>query len=133
MLLETPLRSELPSNTSDTQAFVWEQFDFDLCRDLRQGMYVWAVFAVLCFAFGFPASAAILVDMFKSNTIRVSSRVHHITPLPLSSMHQGHPPTQPQLRLWPQGPDSTGCQKLVKEPQGPSIQGSPHCDRTSGR
>lgn len=49
------------------------------------------------------------------------------------------PPPQPRLQrwLWPQGPGSTGCQRLEmwrpRSPPGPSIPGFPRCDRSSGR
>lgn len=68
MLLEMYLHSKLLSNSS-TYGFVWEHFDFDMCKDkgLKEGSYVWAFCATVCFALGFPASVAILWEMLKTN------------------------------------------------------------------
>lgn len=69
MLLETYLHSKRLSNSSDTYGFVWEHFNFDMCKGkgLEEGSYVWAFCATVCFALGFPASVAIIWEMFKTH------------------------------------------------------------------
>lgn len=63
MLLETNLH---PSNSA-TSGFVWEEFDFTLCDSFAGSKYTWAAANLLCFALGFPASVAILWEMFKTH------------------------------------------------------------------
>lgn len=61
--------SKLLSNSSATHGFLWEQFDFDMCKGkgLEEGGYFWGFSTTLCFALGFPASVAILWEMLKTH------------------------------------------------------------------
>lgn len=63
MLLETNLH---PRNSA-TSGFVWEHFDFNTCDRFPGSKYAWATSILLCFALGFPASVAILWEMFKTH------------------------------------------------------------------
>lgn len=46
---------------------IWEEFDFEVCKDYREGIYIWAFCTLLCFVFGFPASIAILWELLKTH------------------------------------------------------------------
>lgn len=67
MLPEIYIRSQRLSNNSDTYISGWKDLDFDMCegKGLEEGRYVWAFCTLVCFTFGFPASIAILLEMFK--------------------------------------------------------------------
>lgn len=54
----------LTKNVS-TSHFVWEEFDFNLCDHFPERKYTWAISILFCFILGFPASAAILWELFK--------------------------------------------------------------------
>lgn len=62
MLLEINL-----SNSSNSYRSVWEIFNFDLCigKGLGEGRYVWACCSAVCFALGFPASVAIILEILR--------------------------------------------------------------------
>lgn len=53
------------SKNVSTAHFVWEEFDFNLCDNFPGRKYTWAISTLFCFILGFPASAAILWELFK--------------------------------------------------------------------
>lgn len=48
-----------------TSHFVWQEFDFNLCNKFPGSKYTWAISTFFCFVIGFPATAAILWELFK--------------------------------------------------------------------
>lgn len=54
----------LTKNVS-TSLFIWEEFNFHLCNEFPGSKYTWAISILLCFILGFPASVAILWELFK--------------------------------------------------------------------
>lgn len=65
MLLAIYPRYKRVSNSSAPSEFVWEKFDFSRCDGVESNVYAWAVCSMLCFVFGFPATVAVLCEMFK--------------------------------------------------------------------
>lgn len=48
-----------------TSHFVWQEFDFHLCNKFPGSKYTWALSTFFCFIIGFPATVAILWELFK--------------------------------------------------------------------
>lgn len=67
MLLETRNRSTRLSNDSAASGFYWEEFNFEACEGQEEGRTFFGFITALCFAFGLPASVAILWEMFKTH------------------------------------------------------------------
>lgn len=58
---------EHQSNTSATNGFIWEEYNFNLCVGNEAPQYIWASCSMLFFAFGFPAAVATSWYFFKKH------------------------------------------------------------------
>lgn len=55
----------VPTKNLSSSHLMWEEFDFHLCNQFPGSKYTWAFFTLFCFVLGFPASVAILWELFK--------------------------------------------------------------------